>query len=101
VLAGEAILIIEGEERALSQWDFVHCPPGTRHAFVGAGTEPCVLLCAGSRQLQAQGSPTSYFADPVAARHNAGPPQDTQVAGVACARIGASVPVAYRPGWLP
>jgi hypothetical protein len=37
VLAGEAVLICEGQERAVRQWDFVHCPPGTRHAFVGAG----------------------------------------------------------------
>jgi mannose-6-phosphate isomerase-like protein (cupin superfamily) len=37
VLAGEGLLIVEGEERPLRQWDFVHCPPGTRHAFVGAG----------------------------------------------------------------
>ncbi len=101
VLAGEAILIIEGEERTLSQWDFVHCPPGTRHAFVGAGAGPCVLLCAGSRQLLTQGAPTSYCADPVAARHNASPPQDTQDAEVAYARIGGSVPVGYQPGWLP
>ena len=27
VLAGEALLIIEGEERPLRQWDFVHCLP--------------------------------------------------------------------------
>ena len=27
VLAGEALLIVEGEERPLRQWDFVHCPP--------------------------------------------------------------------------
>ena len=28
VLSGEALLIVEGEERPLRQWDFVHCPPG-------------------------------------------------------------------------
>ena len=27
VVAGEALLIIEGEERLLRQLDFVHCPP--------------------------------------------------------------------------
>ena len=27
VLSGEAILIVEGEERPLKQWDYVHCPP--------------------------------------------------------------------------
>jgi uncharacterized cupin superfamily protein len=27
VLSGEALLIVEGQERSLRQWDFVHCPP--------------------------------------------------------------------------
>jgi uncharacterized cupin superfamily protein len=49
VLAGECVAVIEGEERPLGQWDFVHCPPGTRHSFVGAGEGPCVLLTVGSR----------------------------------------------------
>ena len=42
VLAGECLLLIEGEERRLAAWDFVHCPPGTEHIFVGAGDGPCV-----------------------------------------------------------
>ncbi len=37
VLSGECIAIIEGEERHLRAWDFVHCPPWTEHVFVGAG----------------------------------------------------------------
>ncbi|HEX9350031.1 MAG TPA: cupin domain-containing protein [Gaiellaceae bacterium] len=40
VLAGECLLIVEGEERRLQAWDFVHCPPGTEHVFVGAGKAP-------------------------------------------------------------
>ncbi len=35
VLAGECLLVVEEEERHLRAWDFVHCPPGTRHVFVG------------------------------------------------------------------
>ena len=27
VLSGEALLIVEGQERPLKQWDFAHCPP--------------------------------------------------------------------------
>ena len=27
VLAGQALLIVEGRERPLRQWDLVHCPP--------------------------------------------------------------------------
>jgi uncharacterized cupin superfamily protein len=51
VLAGECILIIEDEERHLRAWDFVHCPPGTAHTFVGAGDGPCVILGAGNRDF--------------------------------------------------
>jgi uncharacterized cupin superfamily protein len=48
VLSGECVARVEGEERVLRQWDFLHCPPGTAHVFVG-GEEPCVLLMVGAR----------------------------------------------------
>ena len=50
VLAGECLLLIENEERQLHAWDFVHCPPDTEHAFVGAGSGPCVIFMVGARQ---------------------------------------------------
>jgi uncharacterized cupin superfamily protein len=53
VLSGECLLLIEGEERALKAWDFVHCPPGTDHIFVGAGDGPCVLFMVGARKERA------------------------------------------------
>ena len=40
VLAGECLLVIEGEERALRAWDFVHCPPGTAHALRSPKSSP-------------------------------------------------------------
>ena len=49
LLSGECLLVIEGRERALKQWDFVHCPPWTDHVLIGAGTAPCVLLATGAR----------------------------------------------------
>ena len=49
VLLGECLLIVEGEERSLRAWDFVHCPPGTEHVFVGAGDGPCAILMTGAR----------------------------------------------------
>jgi uncharacterized cupin superfamily protein len=49
VLAGTCLLIVEDEERELRAWDFVHCPTGTRHTFVGAGDGPCVLFMTGAR----------------------------------------------------
>ena len=30
VLAGECLLIVEGEERPLRAWDYFHCPAGRR-----------------------------------------------------------------------
>ena len=49
VVSGECTLLIEGEERRLKPWDFVHCPPWTEHTFVGGGDGPCVIVMAGSR----------------------------------------------------
>jgi len=49
VLAGECKLLVEGEERPLRQWDFVHCPAWVEHVFVGAGDGPCVILMTGAR----------------------------------------------------
>jgi len=101
VLAGEGILIVEGEERPLRQWDFVHCPPETRHAFVGAGAGPFVLLCASSRQFQKDGPWGYYCADETAARYNASSPEDTQEGDVAYARFPSPQATRYRPGLLP
>jgi uncharacterized cupin superfamily protein len=49
VLAGDCVLLIEGEERRLRAWDFVHCPADTEHAFVGAGHGPCLIFMTGGR----------------------------------------------------
>lgn len=101
VLSGEAVLIVEGQERRLRQWDFVHCPPGTRHAFAGAGDRPCVLLCAGSRQFQKEGPWGAYCADEVAARYNASPAEDTDDSAVAYARFAAARETRCPDGLLP
>jgi uncharacterized cupin superfamily protein len=50
VLAGECLLLIEGKERPLRTWDFVHCPAGTEHIFVGGGTGPCLVFMTGARR---------------------------------------------------
>src|SRR5687767_12402883 len=49
VFSGEALLIVEGEERTLRQWDFFHCPAGTKHVIAGTGDGPCVVLAVGAR----------------------------------------------------
>jgi uncharacterized cupin superfamily protein len=80
VLSGECIAIIEGQERSLRAWDFVHCPPGTAHIFVGAGDGPCVIFMAGAR---ANRGTTVYLRDEAALRHGAGPEADTPESKVA------------------
>jgi uncharacterized cupin superfamily protein len=69
VLSGECLAIIEGQERLLRAWDFVHCPPGTNHIFVGAGDGPCVIFMAGARQHRGS---AVYPRDETALRHGAG-----------------------------
>jgi len=101
VLAGKAVLIIEGQERPLRQSNFVHCPPETRHAFAGAGTGPCVLLCVSSRQFQKDGPWGSYCADPVAERYNASPPEDTQDGKLAYTRFPPPRLTRYQETLLP
>jgi uncharacterized cupin superfamily protein len=68
VLAGECIVVIEEEERHLKTWDLVHCPPGTRHIFVGTGDGPCAILMVGAR---GEGKELHYPPSEVAARHGA------------------------------
>jgi uncharacterized cupin superfamily protein len=68
VLSGECLVLIEEQERRLRAWDFVHCPPGTRHVFVGAGDGPCAILMVGARGRDEQ---ISYPASELAARHGA------------------------------
>jgi uncharacterized cupin superfamily protein len=101
VVAGEALLVAEGQERPLRQWDFVHCPPETRHVFVGAGDGPCVIVAASSRQFQKDGPWGWYTIDEAARRHNACPDEETQDFDLAYARVPPSEPARYSHGLLP
>ncbi len=101
VLSGEGVAIVEGQERRLRQWDFVHCPPGTKHAFAGTGDVPCVLLCASSRQFQKDGPWGFYCSDEAAERHGASSPEETQDGDVAYGRFADQQPARYVDGSLP
>jgi uncharacterized cupin superfamily protein len=101
VLSGEALLIVEGQERPLRQWDFVHCPPKTGHVLVGAGDGPCVVLAMSSRENQAFGPYGAYTVDEAARRYGACVDEETQDTEAAYARVPESEPSRYRDGWLP
>jgi uncharacterized cupin superfamily protein len=101
VLAGEALLIIEGEERPLRQWDLVHCPAGTKHVVVGAGEAPCLVLAVGARVRSTGPEWGGYTVDEAALRHGAGVEQETADQYEAYARVPKREPTPYREGWLP
>ena len=97
VVSGEAVLVVEGEERPLRTWDFFHSPPGTRHVIVGAGSGPCLVVAVGARTNDTLGFP----ANEVAGGFGASVAEDTTDGGVAYADVPPREPTAYRDGWLP
>jgi uncharacterized cupin superfamily protein len=102
VLSGEALLLVEGQERPLRQWDFLHCPPETKHMIVGAGDGPCIVLAAASREHIGENcNGGAYTVDEVALRHKAGVEEETDDAEVAYAHLPPSEPTRYQDGWLP
>ena len=102
VLSGEALLIVEGQERPLRQWDYVHCPPETRHMVLGAGGGPCVVLAVGARDhIGEDCNGGAYVVDEVALRHGAGVEEETSDPDEAYARFAEPVPTRYQEGWLP
>jgi uncharacterized cupin superfamily protein len=101
VLAGEALAIVEGEERSLRRWDFLHCPPGTNHVVVGAGDGPCIVLAVGARDHSGGADWGAYTVDEAAQRLGAGVERETTDAHEAYARFPNGQLTGYREGWLP
>jgi uncharacterized cupin superfamily protein len=101
VLAGEALLVVEGEERRLRRWDLVHCPPGTNHTIVGAGDAPCLVLAVGARDRPRRPDWGAYTVDETAVRHGAGVEVETTDPQEAYARFPRGGLTRYRDGWLP
>ena len=100
VVSGEAVLIVEGEERQLRAWDFVHCPPQTSHVIVGAGSGPCLVIAIGARGRSDGPDWIGFPADEAAKRHGASVEEDTMDPDVAYGPIPPREPTSYRDGWL-
>jgi mannose-6-phosphate isomerase-like protein (cupin superfamily) len=101
VLAGEALAIVEGEERELHQWDFLHCPPGTNYVIVAAREWPCVVLAVGARDRSRGPDWGAYTVEESALRHGAGVESETTAPDEAYARFPGGELTGYRAGWLP
>ena len=101
VLFGEALLIVEGEERSLRAWDFVHCPRDTKHVIIGAGNGPAGVLAIGARERSVDNPDWGgYPVDEVAQRHGAGVAEETTEAERAYAGWTRRQPTRYREEWL-
>ena len=97
VLSGECLAIIDGEERLLGAWDFVHCPADTAHVFVGAGDGPCAILMIGARGPE---QTIHYPVSELAARHRASVATPTNSAAEAYAEWGGNFTPA-KLDWPP
>jgi uncharacterized cupin superfamily protein len=98
ILRGECVLIVEGQERPLRQWDLVHCPAEVAHVIVGAGSGPSLVLAVGSRIGP---DDVVYPVDPVALARSAGVETETAVPAEAYARFAKPREIPFRDELLP
>jgi uncharacterized cupin superfamily protein len=98
VLSGECLLLVEGEEQTLHAWDFVHCPGGTAHMIVGAGSGPAVVLAVGARGGR---KGLEYQVDPLALAHDAGVERETTKQQEAYRPFPSFSRCRYEEGSLP
>jgi uncharacterized cupin superfamily protein len=98
VLAGECLLVVEGEERRLRAWDFFHCPGGTAHVLVGAGDAPAIVVAVGARGGRRG---LAYLVEHEALRHRAGVERETTKYAEAYAPFPPFKRSTYGEGWLP
>jgi uncharacterized cupin superfamily protein len=99
VLAGQCLLLVEGEERPLGAWDFVHCPPGTTHAFVATADGPCIILMTGAPRSSSART-IVYPRSALATRHGVGVEMETSSPREAQSQLGIPQWRYGRPqGW--
>src|SRR3954454_10358810 len=91
VLAGECTLIVEGQKRRLTEWDFFYCAPGTEHIIVTSGAQRAVVLAVGARG-RGVGGGVIYKVCKAAARYGASVARETTDSAVAYAKVRAKLP---------
>ncbi len=104
VLAGSCTLVVEGEERPLTTWDFFYCPPETEHVIAAGGDESAVVLAVGARG-RGIGGGVVYLVCEAAARYGASVERETMKSAEAYAKAHSDLPrsnwVGYVQAWLP
>jgi len=86
VLSGRCKLLVNGQERPLGPWDYVHFPPGVTHVLVGDGDGPCAVLLIGHR---AKDNQLFYPSSELARRYGAEAPEPTPDPKVAYSDVGS------------
>lgn len=99
-VSGEALLLVEGEERTLRAWDYFHCPADVAHTILGTGDGPCVVVAVGARDRSVGPDWGAYVPDEVAARHGVAVDRETTDPDSAYEKIGRRAPARYA-GRLP
>lgn len=99
VFDGEAVAIVDGEERTMGKWDLLHCEPGVAHMIKATGDRPLVLVCAGAR-IDEEIDGTMYVANEAARRHGVSVDADTADKRVVYADYNFKW-ADYQDGWLP
>ena len=100
VLSGEALLIVDDEERPLRKWDFFHCPPNVPHTIVGFGSGPVAILAIGSRDNAHGERWGGYPFSEVAMKHDASAEEETTEPKVAYARFPPREEGEFQERWL-
>ena len=95
VLSGQCKLLVNGQEKLIGPWDYVHCPPGVTHVFVGAGDAPCAFLAIGARP--GERVELFYPESEMAAQYNAEAPEPTPDPRVAYSDVAESQPIDAPP----
>ncbi len=90
VVAGECLLIVEGQERQLTAWDFFHCPGGTEHIIVATGEGAAIVVAVGARGRGVGVRPATDPASPAAStrdsREHVGPSRRSSTGSLARCR---------------
>lgn len=100
VLKGEALLLVEEDERPLKQWDLVHTPPWVDHVILGAGSG-CAILAVGTRTGSDASGGLRYPRSDLALAHGAGVEEATGDPHIAYADVPADEPADFQADWLP
>ena len=98
VIKGDAVLIVEEQERQLRAWDLVHTPPWADHVIVGAGDGGLHVAAFGTRlgdvRCVTRAASLRSSTARVSSRRRPTPTSPTR-------DVPPDVPVQFSPGWLP